>query len=137
MGRLALWGLPYIDAAVAFVEGMKPTERNGADDRITDQLNANLDPAKSLEELQTPPTKHWLGYEQHHIVEQNQYNVEKDGNAVEDGVAKFGRAKIDDADNVVWVPRLKHERITSDYNSRADNNPMFRLTRHFVNYINI
>ena len=57
-----------------------------------------------------PPTQNVLGYERHHIVEQNDDNVEKEA------LVKFGRDALDDPSNLVWAPRLKHELITGYYN---------------------
>jgi hypothetical protein len=68
------------DGAVFLVEllsNLSPSELNAGEQRITDQLYANFDPPKTLEELQVQPTENILGYDQHHIVEQNPANVEK------------------------------------------------------------
>ncbi len=40
---------------------------------------------------------------------------------------------IDDASNLVWVPRLKHEQITSYYNSRP--NPSGPTQREQINQL--
>jgi hypothetical protein len=96
---------------------LTPDELNEGEDRLTAQWKAALDPPKTLEELQEPPTQNVQGYEQHHIVEQNPSNVEK-REAEKREVEKFGREALDDPSNLVWVPRLKHERITAFYNSR-------------------
>jgi hypothetical protein len=36
---------------------------------------------------------------------------------------------IDDPDNLVWVPRLKHENITAYYNQKDPEDPSGRLRR--------
>jgi hypothetical protein len=114
-GRILLLGLelnPWIDG---FLLAFTPVELNQGEDRITAQIKAALQPAKSLEELQQEPTENILGYEQHHIVNQNPANLAKNV------VVKFGRELIDDPSNLAWVPRLKHEPITTYYNDKAVN----------------
>ena len=90
-----------------------PTDLNGGERRLIDQYNAYYDPPKTLDELHSPPQQNVLGYDQHHIVEQNPNNVAKNI------VVKFGRDQLDDPNNIVWVPRLKHEQITVEYNSQV------------------
>jgi hypothetical protein len=104
---------PYGDAAAIIFELVKqlgPSELNDGEQRAIEQTNAFFDPPKTLEELQRPPTQNVFGYERHHIVEQNDDNVEKEA------VAKFGRDVLDDPSNLVWAPRMKHELITGYYN---------------------
>jgi hypothetical protein len=79
-----------------------PSELLSGEDRAIEQTRAYFDPPKSLAELQRPPTQNSLGYERHHIVEQNDDNVAKTA------VVKFGRAAIDDPSNIVYIARLKH-----------------------------
>ena len=62
--------------------------------------------------MQQKPTKNILGYEQHHIVEQNPSNIEKG-----DIFDKFGIARINDSSNVVWVPHFPHLELSADYSS--------------------
>jgi hypothetical protein len=81
-----------------------------------DEVRASLDPPKTLVELQTPPTENVLGYDAHHIVQQNDDNIAK--SPVEVRVEKFGRNLIDSPSNLVWVPRLKHQLIMGYYNSK-------------------
>ncbi len=91
-------------------------ELNVGEDLITAQLHAYHDPPKTLEELRQRPQGFTAGYEQHHIVEQNDANR-----------ARFGDAMIDGPDNIVWISRLKHEQITADYNRGiSDDGPSFR-----------
>ena len=85
--------------------------------RTEDQIYANLQPPKTLDELQTQPQDHLLGYELHHIVEQNPANVAKDDQEVVEWLQKFGQDTLDDPSNLVYVPRLKHEQITAYFNS--------------------
>ena len=85
-GWLSRFGL-YADAAAIIwelVEQLGPSALNDGEDRAIAQTNAFFDPPKSREELQTPPTQNVLGYERHHIVEQNDANVAKTP------VVKFG-----------------------------------------------
>jgi hypothetical protein len=44
---------------------------------------------------------------------------------------KFGREKIDDPSNIVWVPKLKHEIISGYYSSKpgGPNTPTVRQQR--------
>ena len=73
-------------------------------------VTAYNDPPKSLEELQRAASTPAPGYDIHHIVEQTP--AEQDG---------FPREVIDDPDNLVRVPRLKHQEINvrvSDQESR-------------------
>ena len=120
---------PYGDAAAIILELVKqlgPSELLTGEDRAIAQTNAYFDPPKTLEELQRPPTQNVLGYERHHIVEQNDNNVEKEV------VVKFGRDAIDDPSNVVWVPRLKHELITGYYNEIDHDDPQERRRRDVI-----
>ncbi len=100
--------------------------------RVADQLYASLQPPKTLEELQTQPLDHFLGYEEHHIVEQNSDNVAKDSVSLAEFLPKFSYEVLDDPSNLVWVPRLKHEQITAEYNSKYLDNPIYPLTRVVV-----
>lgn len=131
LAQKSLLGLvvPETEPAVFFLEllrGLTPTELNSGEDRLTAQWKANLDPPKTLQQLQIEPIENRLGYEQHHIVEQNPANVAKRL------VVKFGRAMIDDPDNLVWAPRLKHEQITAFYNSTDEEDPLKRRWRDVV-----
>jgi hypothetical protein len=99
---------------------------------VEDQIYADLQPPKTLEELQTPPQDHVLGYELHHIVEQNKDNVAKDDFAIAEWLRKFGRDALDDPSNLVYVPRLKHEQITAAYNRKYLSIPRSPLTREVV-----
>ena len=99
--------------------------------RAADQIYANLQPPKTLPELQTPPQDHLLGYELHHIVEENPANVAKDDRAAV-RARKFGYDALDDPSNVVYVPRLKHEQVTAAYNSAYLDNPAYPRMRVVV-----
>jgi hypothetical protein len=128
---LAAYSVPIIDAIDAVLVVMKPSPTNSDEERVLAQLRASLDPPKTLAELQTPPTQNALGYERHHIVEQNPDNIAK--SPIEIVIEKFGRAAVDDPGNVVWVPRYKHELITAFYNSKEDGDLAGRLHRRLVN----
>jgi hypothetical protein len=128
-GKYLISRTPLGLAIIAFVKGLGETELNRGESagiigeqRLIDQMVTSFNPPKTLEELQQRPTENVLGYEQHHIVEQNDYNLEKAP------IVKFGPARIKGLDNVVWVPRLNHEKITADYNSNIDGpgSPTFR-----------
>jgi hypothetical protein len=81
------------------LESLKPTELNrGEPDQASAEWKSSFDPPKTLEELQTGPTGNQLGYDLHHIVEQNPANILKVY------FEKFGRAKIDDPSNTIWIP---------------------------------
>jgi hypothetical protein len=64
-------------------------------------ITAYADPPKSLEELHDAVSFPAAGYEIHHIVEQ--------GPATAEG---FPRSQIDARDNLVRIPKLKHQDIT-------------------------
>jgi hypothetical protein len=74
-------------------------------------IAAYNDPPKSLEDLQRGASTPAPGYDIHHIVEQAQ--AEQDG---------FPREVIDDPNNLVRVPRLKHQEINGWYQTK---NPEF------------
>jgi hypothetical protein len=130
--RIALWSDPAVKVAVeAALEIMSSSELNRGEQQAIDQVRSSVDPPKTLEELQQDPTQNVLGYEQHHIVEQNPDNVAK--SPIEIAIEKFGWDVIDDPSNLVWVPRLKHELITAYYNSKVAGDPQGRLYRQVVN----
>ena len=109
-----LRGLPAVDGILAFISAYSPIELNQGEDRLTAQLKAALQPPETLEELQQEPTENILGYEQHHIVGQN------DDNLAKKTIEKFGQDALDDPSNLVWVPRLKHELINAYYSSKTE-----------------
>ena len=134
-GQLALWAASEIkdaiEADIALLEGTQPADLAWLVQRAIEQARASLDPPKTLAEMQTPPTQNALGYERHHIVEQNPDNIAK--TPVEVVVEKFGRQAIDAPSNLVWVPRLKHELITAYYNGTDKDDADGRLHRQVVN----
>jgi len=75
------------------------------------EIETYTDEAKPLEELQADALKPSPGYDIHHVVEQTQ--AEADG---------FTREMIDSTDNLVRVPRLKHQEINAWYQTK---NPDF------------
>jgi hypothetical protein len=136
-GRFFLRRTPFGLAVLAFVKTLYPEELNRGEgpgivgeQRLIDQMITSLDPPKTLEELQARPTENVLGYDRHHIVEQNDYNLKKRL------AEKFGRERIEDPDNIVWVPRLKHEKITADYNKNVagPGSPTFRQSIRELDY---
>ncbi len=125
LSDLGLWG----DAAAIIwevVDKLGPSELNDGEDRAIQQTNAYFDPPKTLEELQTPPTQNLLGYERHHIVEQNDDNIAKII------FAKFGRPAIEDPSNIVYIPRLKHELISAEFSSEDADDTQGRIIRDVV-----
>jgi hypothetical protein len=112
-GRFLLLGLPVVGGLVVFMQAYGPTELNQGEDRLTAQLKAALQASKTLEELQQQPTENLLGYEQHHIVNQN------DANLAKDVFLKFGSDLINDPSNVIWIPRLQHECVNAEYSSSS------------------
>jgi hypothetical protein len=81
------------------------------DQRSIQEGRTALDPPKTIDELEKQPDENRLGYQLHHIVEQNPANLAK--SPIEILIEKFGRDVIDSPSNLVWVPRLKHELITA------------------------
>ncbi|HZL30411.1 MAG TPA: hypothetical protein VFC54_05050 [Pseudolabrys sp.] len=71
------------------------------------EIQTYNDPPKSLEDLQRAASTPAPGYDIHHIVEQTQ--AERDG---------FTREAIDSPDNLVQVPRLKHQEINGWYQTK-------------------
>ena len=72
-----------------------------------DYIKASLDPPASLGELQQAVSTPQRGYDIHHIVEQTA--AERDG---------YPRMLIDDKDNLVRIPTLKHREITAWYQTK-------------------
>ena len=77
---------------------------------IEDMLHADLDPPKTLQELQAGLGERRSGYDVHHIIEQT-------------AAERWGltRSQIDDPSNLVSIPRLKHYQITGWYGERNTN----------------
>ncbi len=125
------WRVPILKAIEIGAAILDPTPLNADEQQVLDRLRASLDPPKTLDELQTAPTQNVLGYERHHIVEQNPANIAKSPGEIV--IEKFGWDVIDDPSNIVWVPRLKHELITAYYNSTDKDDPDKRLHRQVVN----
>lgn len=69
------------------------------------QIISYNDPPKSLEELQQAVSTPAPGYDIHHIVERNQEE-------------HFAREVIDSPDNLVRIPRLKHQEINGWYQTK-------------------
>ena len=130
-GRFALWSNPELKLAIEVaVETLSSTPLMPNEQRTIDQTNASFDPPKSLNELREQPARFPLGYERHHIVEQNPANLIKSPLAA--FVAKFGRAALEDPTNIVWVPRTRHELITGFYNGKDVNDPAGRIRRRLI-----
>lgn len=113
----------------AIVDLLDSPELGRGERQVLDQLRASMDPPKTLEELQRPPTENTLGYQLHHVVEQNPANVAK--SPIVDAIEKFGQAALDDPCNLVWAPTFKHELISDYYNSKDEGDPT-RLHRQVV-----
>jgi hypothetical protein len=125
--RLALRASGVIEAIIDLLDS---GELNRGDQQVVDQLRSSVDPPRTLEELQQPPTENRLGYQFHHGVEQNPANIAKTSTASD--VGKFGREALDDPCNLFWVPTYKHELITDYYNSKDEKDPS-RTHREVVN----
>jgi hypothetical protein len=123
-----LLGAPEIDLIVKlFLAVFTPLDLNGGEALLTAQLKAALQPfPKSLEELQQQPIENALGYEPHHIVGQS------DDNLAKRFLSKFGSDKIDDPNNIVWIPRFLHEEISA-YCSSSSDGPGTPLVRDAIN----
>ena len=94
------------------LKALTPVELNEGEDRLTAQLKAAFDAPKTLDALQQDPTENALGYEQHHIVEQNPSNLAKGA------FRKFGQELLDDPSNLACVSRFPHEDISALYSSK-------------------
>jgi len=130
-GRFVLWLDPALKVAIeAAIETLTPSPANPDEQRAIDQTNASFDPPKMLDELRQRPTRFALGYERHHIVEQNPANVAKSPTATL--ILKFGRPALEDPGNIVWIPRTKHELITAYFNSEDSDDPAGRIRRRVV-----
>jgi hypothetical protein len=79
--------------------------------RWVHEIHADADEPKDLEELLDNASRPRLGYQLHHIVEQQ--------SAYDDG---FSKDRVDGADNIVRIPTLKHYEINGWYSRR---NPDF------------
>jgi hypothetical protein len=127
-GRFALWGDLALKLAIEVaIEALSSTPANPDEQRAIDQTNASFDPPKPLDELRQRPTRFRLGYERHHIVEQNPANLAKSPFAAI--IEKFGRAALEDPRNIVWIPRTKHELITGYFNGKDQNDSAGRIRR--------
>jgi hypothetical protein len=74
------------------------------------QLKANLDPPKTLEELQDAVGSPTLGYHIHHIVEQTP--------AQDEG---FPEDLIESRENKVQIPEMKHRELSNWYQTRNED----------------
>ena len=127
MLRLAFRASGVIEAIIDLLDS---SELNRGDQQVVDQLRSSMDPARTLEQLQQPPTENKLGYQRHHSVEQNPANVEK--SPITGEFEKFGRAALDDPCNLFWVPTYRHELIAGYYSSNDAGDPS-RMRREVVN----
>ncbi|MGA2492910.1 MAG: hypothetical protein ABSF67_08145 [Roseiarcus sp.] len=105
----------------AIVDLLDSSELDRGEQQVLDQLRASMDLPKTLEEPQRPPTENTLGYQLHHVVEQNPANVAKSPIIV--AIEKFGRAALDDPCILVWAPTFKYELISDYYNSKDEGDP--------------
>ena len=132
-GQLLVDFVPVVDAFATFFEALGVTPTNMYEVRLEQQVNAYFSTPKTLEELQQPPAGDPLGYERHHIVEQNDANIAKGDLEHRRELLKFGAAAINDDSNIVWIPRIKHEDVTTDYNSWSKDVPSYSRLRDYVN----
>ena len=135
-GRFALWSDPLAKIAVEVaIEFLSASPACPDELRTIDQTNASFDPPKTLDELRRRPILFALGYERHHIVEQNPANLAK--SPVAQAILKFGRAALEDPRNIVWIPRTRHELITGFYNGKDLNDPAGRIRRRLIGEMNL
>jgi hypothetical protein len=73
-----------------------------------DEILTDLDPPKTLRELNDAVEIPRSGTQRHHVVEQ--------GPAEQDG---FSRSEIDAPDNLVRIPKQKHQRISDWYSTKS------------------
>ncbi len=77
--------------------------------RLSNMIRTANDPPSSFEELQRrAQTPSEPGYENHHIVNQHQYNRNK-----------FGNSRIQSLANVVRIPQLKHIELSRWYATKS------------------
>ncbi len=130
-GRFVLWSDPALKVAIeTAIELLSSTPVNPDEQRAIDRTNASFDPPETLNELRQRPIRFRLGYERHHIVEQNPANLAK--SPLDEFVAKFGRAALEDPRNIVWIPRTKHELITGYFNGEDPDDPAGWIRRRVV-----
>jgi hypothetical protein len=132
-GKLLIDGVPVLDEFALFIETLQPTPANEWEPRAEQQIEANFSTPKTLDELQQRPDGDTFGYELHHIVEQNDSNINKELISIIYYLEKFGRDSIDDDSNTVWIPRLQHEKISAYYNSSPEDEQPFSRFRDYVN----
>jgi hypothetical protein len=78
--------------------------------RTLPYIQADMDPPRTLEELQEAVGSPATGYDIHHIVEQT--SAERDG---------FPRSQIDASDNLVRIPAMRHWQINAWYQRPSDD----------------
>lgn len=136
MGGFVQWGAAKLNGAiaqtVASLQLLATASPVGVDpivQRALEEAQAAEDPPKTLAELQTRPTRNARGYDDHHMVQQNDGNIAK--SPLDARVEKFGWNVINAPSNRVWIPRVKHRLITDWYNS-ADPDDTRRRRREVV-----
>jgi hypothetical protein len=92
---------------------------------LLEEALASGDAPRSLEELQPRSRRKGLGYDDHHLVQANPGNVAKD----RDIFVRFGSEAINDPNNIVRIPRVKHRLITNYYNETDPEDPQGRRRR--------
>jgi hypothetical protein len=76
---------------------------------------SHLDPPKSLEELQNAVDEPRVGYEIHHIVEEQATSRNVQGNS-----RVFSQEQLQSRDNLARIPYWKHVEISSWYSTKAE-----------------
>jgi len=99
------------DSAVTVVETTAFVAKLGSWylSRVAEIASYN-DPPRSLDDLQEAVSTPAPGYDIHHIVEQTQAEAEG-----------YPRELIDGSDNLVRIPRLKHQEINGWYQTKNEN----------------
>ena len=125
-----------VDFAIEAIDWLRkeyPEENlDPSQELIQAQIRASLQPPKTLEELHAQPQNDLLGYEQHHVVERNKANIAKDHGGAAEPAQKFGYDALEDPSNIVRVPRLEHEQITAEYNSKYLDNTSYPIARQVI-----
>ncbi|MGD0762836.1 MAG: hypothetical protein ABR929_06515 [Roseiarcus sp.] len=137
MGGAVEWASSKISDAIATAiatlmdwVAFSPAGVDLAVERALEEARASADPPKTLAELQAPPTQDIAGYDDHHLVQQNDGNIAKSPFDVR--TEKFGWNVINAPSNRVWIPPVKHRLITDWYNCKDPHDPNERLRRQVV-----
>ena len=113
-----------IDQVVATLKLAAAASPGVVDEAMVRSLQEALaaqDPPRTLAQLQTRPAQNAGGYDDHHLVQQNDININK--SVIENVIEKFGWNVINAPSNRIWIPRIKHRIITDYYAMKYPDNP--------------